>query len=196
MKKVIFLLALLLGIAPAQAGEISRVTSQRGVTQAQWEATDLYKSFTCPEGTGRGIGVDMNFTTDQSDDTWFATCNTIEVIAPRPIIDTPTVTVPVVTPIVETITVTPVAAVETITAQVVQSVQPTTNQSSSINATVSTAPTPTPVVETTTSVLKVDTPTVVALKTVQLSNVIWALKNQIKEIKKLNAKVLVRTKKK
>jgi len=189
MKKIIFLLVLLLGIAPAQAGEISRITSQRGITQAQWEATDQYKSFVCPAGTGRGIGVDMNFTTDQSDDTWFATCNTIEVFAPRPIMDTPTVTVLVVAPRVDT----PTVVTQKIDTPTVLTVVTQSN----------TQPTPVaPVVETKTVIIqliaKVDTPTVTSLTTttVQLSDVIWGLKNQITEMKKLNAKILVRSKKK
>jgi hypothetical protein len=80
-------------ITNVYANEIARTTSQRGVTQAQWEATDQYKSFVCPTGSSRGMGVDMNFTTDRSDDTWFATCSIREVVTPKPIIDTPTITV-------------------------------------------------------------------------------------------------------
>ena len=52
----------------------SRITSSRGLTQAQWEATSTYKSFVCPTGSGKAVGVDMNFTTTQSDDRWFAYC--------------------------------------------------------------------------------------------------------------------------
>jgi hypothetical protein len=52
----------------------SRITSSPGLTQAQWEATSIYKSFVCPTGSGRAAGVDMNFTTKQSDDRWFAYC--------------------------------------------------------------------------------------------------------------------------
>lgn len=52
----------------------SRITSSPGLTQAQWEATTLYKSFVCPTGSGRAVGVDMSFTTTQSDDKWFAYC--------------------------------------------------------------------------------------------------------------------------
>ena len=52
----------------------SRITSSPGLTQAQWEATSTYKSFVCPTGSGRAVGVDMNFTTTRSDDTWFAYC--------------------------------------------------------------------------------------------------------------------------
>ena len=51
-----------------------RITSLYGLTQAQWEATSTYKSFVCPTGSGKAVGVDMNFTTTRSDDTWFAYC--------------------------------------------------------------------------------------------------------------------------
>ena len=52
----------------------SRITSSAGLTQAQWEATNTYKSFVCPTGSGKAVGVDMNFTTTRSDDRWFAYC--------------------------------------------------------------------------------------------------------------------------
>lgn len=52
----------------------TKIWSQPGVTQSQWESTDTYKSFSCPAGTGNGGGVDMNFTTSNSDDRWFAYC--------------------------------------------------------------------------------------------------------------------------
>ena len=52
----------------------SRITSSPGLTQAQWEATRTYKSFVCPTGSGKAAGVDMNFTTTQRDDRWFAYC--------------------------------------------------------------------------------------------------------------------------
>jgi len=52
----------------------TKIWSQPGVTQSQWEATDAYKAFSCPSGSGNGMGVDMNFTTSNSDDRWFAYC--------------------------------------------------------------------------------------------------------------------------
>lgn len=52
----------------------SRITSSPGLTQAQWEATSTYKSFVCPTGSGKAAGVDLNFTTTQRDDRWFAYC--------------------------------------------------------------------------------------------------------------------------
>jgi hypothetical protein len=52
----------------------TKIWSQPGVTQSQWESTDTYKAFSCPAGAGNGMGVDMNFTTSKSDDRWFAYC--------------------------------------------------------------------------------------------------------------------------
>ena len=55
----------------------TRITSSPGVTQAAWEASSTYQSWRtthCPTGSGMGIGSDMNFTTSQSDDTWYAYC--------------------------------------------------------------------------------------------------------------------------
>lgn len=52
----------------------SRITSSPGISQSQWEATATYKSFICPTGSEKAMGVDMNFTTTRSDDTWFAYC--------------------------------------------------------------------------------------------------------------------------
>ncbi|NDB57278.1 hypothetical protein EB001_02330 [bacterium] len=88
--------AVVFASTPAFANEISgtRITSQPGITQSQWEATETYKAHTCPEGSGKGIGVDMNFTADRSDDTWFAYCVERQIIVyPKPIIDTQTTTV-------------------------------------------------------------------------------------------------------
>jgi hypothetical protein len=80
----------LFGIAPASAeddpfpgvayqAEIpgTRITSSPGVTQSQWEASGTYQSWLtthCPAGSGMGVGTDLNFTTDRSDDTWYAYC--------------------------------------------------------------------------------------------------------------------------
>jgi hypothetical protein len=60
----------------AHSAEIpgTRISSSAGMTQSQWEATSTYQAFTCPSGTGRGIGVDLNFTTDRSDDVQYAYC--------------------------------------------------------------------------------------------------------------------------
>jgi hypothetical protein len=52
----------------------TKISSSPGVTQTEWEATSLYQSFSCPTGSGRGMGVDLNFTTTHSDDTWYAYC--------------------------------------------------------------------------------------------------------------------------
>jgi hypothetical protein len=78
MKKILSALVfslVVVGFAPATAATVSRLDSAPGQSQSDWEATDAYKAFTCPEGTLRGGGVDLNFTTDRSDDKYFVTCD-------------------------------------------------------------------------------------------------------------------------
>ena len=104
MKKIISALVfslVVVGFAPATAATVSRLDSAPGQSQSDWEATDAYKAFTCPEGTLRGGGVDLNFTTDRSDDKYFVTC------------DEPT---PVSTPTPDSSTVTSPSVTETVTA--------------------------------------------------------------------------------
>ena len=116
-----------------------------------------------------------------------------EANKPKPVvIDTPIVVAPPVVR-VETITVSAPVRVETVTVQAPVIVAAVTQSN--------TQPAPVaPIVETKTAIVELITnvPTVTSLKTttVQLSDVIWGLKNQIIEMKKLNAKILVRTKKK
>lgn len=62
------------GVASGSEIPGTRVTSSPGATQSQWESTGTYQSFSCPAGSGRGIGVDLNFTTDRGDDTQYAYC--------------------------------------------------------------------------------------------------------------------------
>jgi len=59
----------------AYGGEVKRIQGLPGQSQQQFESSPEYKAFTCPDGTGRGIGVDMNFTTTKTDDYYFVTCN-------------------------------------------------------------------------------------------------------------------------
>ena len=125
--------ALVFAGTPAFANEISgtRITSERGITQSQWEATDLYKSHTCPDGAGKGMGVDMNFTADRSDDTWFAYCDKREIIAviPTPVIDTTTAIItPVITPTVDTKTVSTPSTNSTNTNTITSTVETQTAQ--------------------------------------------------------------------
>ena len=78
MKKILSALIFSLvatGVSPAYAATVSRLESAPGQSQSDWEATDAYKAFVCPEGTLRGGGVDMNFTTDRGDDKYFVTCD-------------------------------------------------------------------------------------------------------------------------
>ncbi len=62
------------GVANGSEIPGTRITSSPGVTQSQWESTSTYLAFSCPSGSGRGMGVDLNFTTTNSDDTWYAYC--------------------------------------------------------------------------------------------------------------------------
>lgn len=78
MKKILYALLFSLiatGVAPAYSATISRIESAPGQSQSDWEASDAYKAFVCPDGTLRGIGVDLNFTTDRGDDKQFVTCD-------------------------------------------------------------------------------------------------------------------------
>ena len=75
---------LAVGVAPAHAATVSRLESAPGQSQSDWEATDAYKAFVCPEGTLRGGGVDLNFTTDRSDDKYFVTCDEATPVATPP----------------------------------------------------------------------------------------------------------------
>lgn len=118
---------------PAFATEISgtRITSERGITQSQWEATDLYKSHTCPDGAGKSIGIDMNFTTDRSDDTWFTYCYAREIITviPTPVTDTTTAVItPVIPPTVNTQTVSTPSTNSTNTNTITPTVETETAQ--------------------------------------------------------------------
>lgn len=92
------------------------IQSPRGISQSAWNASSTYQSFQCPSGTSRGEGVDMNYTTDRSDDFYFVTCDPIVIYTPPTVTtsptvsDTPTVTTtPTVSPtptVTETTTVT------------------------------------------------------------------------------------------
>ena len=88
------------GFAPATAATVSRLDSAPGQSQSDWEATDAYKAFTCPEGTLRGAGVDLAFTSDRSDDKYFVTCDEPAPIT-TPTSDSSTVSTP---PVTETVT--------------------------------------------------------------------------------------------
>ena len=58
---------------------VATISSQPGQTQAQWESTDAYKSFTCPSGAGRAIGIDLKGTASNSDDVWTVSCVQVEI---------------------------------------------------------------------------------------------------------------------
>jgi hypothetical protein len=120
-------------IVPVYANGIE---SSRGISESAWKASDTYQSFQCPSGTSRGEGVDMNYTTDRSDDYWFVNCSPVVEIPSRPTFveqfPTPTLT-PTPTP-----TVTPVET-STATIETSTSVSNTTN-SSSTTSTVTNSP--------------------------------------------------------
>jgi hypothetical protein len=80
----------------------TRIWSQPGVSQSTYEATTEYLTWIsngCPAGSGNAGGVDMNFTTDRSDDRYFNYCTKtwrstpVEIIADSSTVisDTPTV---------------------------------------------------------------------------------------------------------
>ena len=102
-------------IVPAYANGIE---SPRGISQSAWNASPTYQNFQCPEGTSRGEGADMNFTTDRSDDYYFVTCNPIVIYIPTtPTFSYSTPTIPE-TSTVTTVVTTPITNTETITAKV------------------------------------------------------------------------------
>lgn len=69
----------------------TRITSSAGLTQSQWEQTSLYKGHTCPSGSGKAAGVDLNFTVSQNDDKWFVYCVKSILSTTIPISDSGTV---------------------------------------------------------------------------------------------------------
>ena len=56
------------GIATGQEIPGTRVSGAPGQSQASFEASGPAMSHTCPTGSGRGLAVDLNFTSSQSDD--------------------------------------------------------------------------------------------------------------------------------
>jgi hypothetical protein len=117
-------------IVPAYANGIE---SPRGISQSAWNASSTYQNFQCPSGTSRGEGVDMNYTTDRSDDYWFVTCDPIVIYIPTtPTFSYPTPTVSE-TSTVTTVVTTPITNTETITATVNTSTSSSINTSSSTN---------------------------------------------------------------
>ena len=91
------------------------IQSPRGISQSAWNASAAYQNFQCPDGTSRGEGVDMNYTTDRSDDYYFVTCDPIIYIPTTPSFSYPTPTV-TETATATTVVTTPVTNTETTTA--------------------------------------------------------------------------------
>lgn len=93
MKKVIF--GIILALVPTVALANDSIYSPRGISQSAWQTSAEYLTFQCPDGFGRSEGIDMNFTTDRSDDFYFVTCTEIVPFPTQTITqsDTPTATV-------------------------------------------------------------------------------------------------------
>lgn len=56
------------GVATGQEIPGYRVSGLPGQSQASFEATAAAQNFTCPSGAGKGLSVDLNFTTSNADD--------------------------------------------------------------------------------------------------------------------------------
>ena len=131
MKRKAILAVVIMMIMPG--ANAAGIRSANGQSQSAWEATAEYQSFQCPEGTSRGGGVDMNFTTDRSDDYYFVECNPIVVYVPTPtpistqpapsvpVVDTQTATTSTTTTITQTATTVSTPVVDTNTVTVVKS---------------------------------------------------------------------------
>ena len=53
----------------------TKISSAPGQSQSSWEATPAFKNMAaCPVGSGRAIEVNLNFTTDRSDDVYSTYC--------------------------------------------------------------------------------------------------------------------------
>ena len=86
---------------------IGIIKSAPGESQASFIARNSFKSFSCESGTTRVDGVDLNFTSTNSDDVYFAYC-----------VKTNLQPAPVITPIVPVVDTTTVTATATATATV------------------------------------------------------------------------------
>jgi hypothetical protein len=143
-KTTILVIANLLWVVPtAQANEVARIQSAPGQSQAAWNATAEYQAFQCPTGTARGEGVDMNFTTNRSDDYYFAYCTEIVQPTPRPILtpepistsDTATATAVTPTPTPTTPSSEPAASTSTSTSVVTETSTATSSATPSATTT-------------------------------------------------------------
>lgn len=127
-RKAILVIAIMMIMPGANAAGIR---SAAGQSQSAWNASVEYQSFQCPVGTSKGEGVDLNYTTDKSDDYYFVECNAI-IVAPVPVITPAPSTNSIITP--ETTT----ATTKTDTPTVVSSIG-----SSTITTSTSTVSAPT-----------------------------------------------------
>ena len=155
MKKIIIVVITSLAL-PVSFANADGIKSPLGMRQAEWMATSTYQNFQCPAGTVKSEGVDMNFTSDNNDDYWFANC----VIFPT----SSAVPKPILTPIsenpnqIETSTVKTVAAQPVVTQTPILTPAPTVTNTSTTNTTLSvtTVDTSTPTAVIKTSILDED----------------------------------------
>ena len=115
----------------------TRISSTPGISQSDWEASSAYTTWRtthCAEGSGMGIEINLNSTTDRSDDVWSAYCiktwQAAPIVAPS---ESSTVQVPSNSPSTPTPTETTTAPVNSETS------------TSAPTPTPSVTPTPTPV---------------------------------------------------
>jgi hypothetical protein len=194
MKKIIIILVMLLGVTPAYADD----PCFDGMCSISMNVTTGKTTITRLSDAEIAIRLAVIAEQNRLAEIAKAEADRLAAIAeankPKPVVvDTPTATIP--TPVQETITATSVAVMETKTAQIVTPVA--TSQPTLVT------PTPTQPTASIATISVVDTAVVVNQSTnvatsqtavTALSNVIWAMKNQILLIQKLYAKILTRTK--
>jgi hypothetical protein len=96
MKKVIIAVIASL-VLPISVANANGIQSPLGISHADWHASSDFKNFQCPQGTSRSEGINLNFTTDESDDFLFVECYPTPIWV-NPILNTPSDTATVTTP--------------------------------------------------------------------------------------------------
>jgi len=135
MKAKVITVTIALTVATTTFAYADGIQSPRGISQSAWSASSTYLNFQCPSGTARGEGVDMNYTTDRSDDYYFVECNPIVVYTPTP---TPTPTTIASTTVSDTSTVTTVAPTTTTVTTTTNTVSATTTDTNTATTTATT----------------------------------------------------------
>ena len=137
MKAKVITVTIALTVATTTFAYADGIQSPRGISQSAWNASSTYLNFQCPSGTARGEGVDMNYTTDRSDDYYFVECNPIVVYTPTPT-PTPTPTTIASTTVSDTSTVTTVAPTTTTVTTTTNTVSATTTDTNTATTTATT----------------------------------------------------------